>query len=128
MTRFASAIVLMTLFLATTNGCYSEGRSSILQIGDTQYALELVGPDNKNHYRYRIREDGETVVDSFLGPIAVESRTKWKTIEIEPSVYMIEFGEREYAGRVKVDVGNRRIVYDSNGSNPKYNPFDERTK
>jgi hypothetical protein len=94
-----------------------------LQIPNTDYAVVLVGPDNKGHYRYRVLEKHTIVVDRFLGPTHVDEKSVWSIEETENMVYTLKFGKKEYSARVKLDLLKRCVVNDINGANASMEAF-----
>jgi hypothetical protein len=120
----ARIFALCFLLLLSALGCRTETHVQTITIPDSNYRLDLVGPDEKQHYRYVIREKDQRVADSFLGPVRPLPRDKWTVTREIDGTYVIRYGEPEYAGRVQLDLERRMIVFDSNLANPRNRTFE----
>ena len=91
-------------------------------IQGTALVVALDGPDEKQHYRYSIVENGTVVARRFLGPAKVDYPVDPKVTDDGQGRVTVRWGSGRGGAFSVIDVKARVVSEDTNGAN-RSEPF-----
>ena len=118
---------LVVIFLAGCIGDAALPDISSTRIPNTQFSIDLGGPDREGGYHYYVISN-DIWTHRALGPLKPE-QTKPATLEdLGNGIFRIQWGNASAAIYAIIDTRKELIVEDSNRANPKNQPFVKRDK
>ena len=120
---FVSRIVLAGIALACAVGCETQMRKVKTPIPNANFAVELSGPDEKQHYRYAVLERETVVARRFLGPAKVDLPMNPKVVDHGGGRVTVTWGSGRGGAFTTIDTKARVVVADTNQANPSNEPF-----
>jgi hypothetical protein len=111
-----SPLIIVWVAFAVLSGCE---RSSPVKtpIPGTALVVALEGPDEKQHYRYSVIENGAVVARRFIGPAKVDSPINPKVTDDGQGQVTVRWGSGREGAWATIDTNARRISADANLAN-----------
>jgi hypothetical protein len=122
--RWLSLLVILLV------GCISDAalpEVSSTRIPNTQFSVDLGGPDRDGGYHYYVISD-DVWTHRALGPFRREQTAPAKLEDLGSGIVRIQWGDASDAVYAIIDCKKELIVEDSNPSNSKNHPFAKRNE